>query len=210
MAYKRRRVESSRASQSTRSTPPSSRPPSSHSQSRNAHDPTPRSRPSSTPSVVNRGSVLRSTPSSITSLPRLPSSRSQPSYRPIHQQSLIVTPQRPRNEETHSFAEDDNEIIARENMDSFNETIMAIDMRDHGTIGCAYYVAREEKLFLMEDIKMGSVDLVDTLKIHASPTIVLITTKSDDKLEQCLKPDARRIDRDENDSVYFVPSSSIH
>lgn len=91
-------------------------------------------------------------------------------------------------------------------MDSINETIMAIDMRDYGTIGCAYYVARDEKLYLMEDVKLGNVDLADTLKLHATPTIILINTKSDEKLEERLAPDARRIDRAEDESMLFLSS----
>lgn len=73
-------------------------------------------------------------------------------------------------------------------------------MRNYGTLGCAYYVAREEKLYLMEDVKMADVDLVGSLKIHASPTVILINTRSDEKLEEFLTPDARRIDRAENES----------
>lgn len=41
---------------------------------------------------------------------------------------------------------------------------MAVDMRDRGTVGCCYYVARTEKLHLMEDVKFGSADVVDMRK----------------------------------------------
>lgn len=88
----------------------------------------------------------------------------------------------------------------REDGDAVNETIMAIDLRDRGTVGCAYYVAREERLYLMEDIKMAGMEIIDTLKVHAQPTIILINTKSDEKLEEHLAPDARRIDRGEEAS----------
>ena len=37
---------------------------------------------------------------------------------------------------------------------------MAIDMRDRGTVGCSYYVAEEEKLFFMEDLKLGSIETI--------------------------------------------------
>jgi DNA mismatch repair protein MSH5 len=39
---------------------------------------------------------------------------------------------------------------------------MAIDMKEHGTVGCAYYVAREERLFCMEDVVHGGTDTVET------------------------------------------------
>lgn len=38
---------------------------------------------------------------------------------------------------------------------------MAVDLKEKGTVGCAYYVAREEKLYFMEDAKLGGVDMVD-------------------------------------------------
>ncbi|KAI4092728.1 MAG: hypothetical protein L6R37_007534 [Teloschistes peruensis] len=48
--------------------------------------------------------------------------------------------------------ERDAEIDEREEDDFLNETIMALDLRDRGTVGCAYYVAREEKLYMLEDL----------------------------------------------------------
>jgi DNA mismatch repair protein MSH5 len=77
---------------------------------------------------------------------------------------------------------------------------MAVDMRNRGILGCAYYVAREEKLYLMEDIKMAELDIVDSLKIHVQPTVVLISVKAEEKLEDNLKADARYIDRGEDAS----------
>ncbi|GAM86101.1 hypothetical protein ANO11243_041110 [Dothideomycetidae sp. 11243] len=44
--------------------------------------------------------------------------------------------------------------------DSLHEIIMAVNIRERGTVGCSYYVAREEKLFCMEDMKLGGVDAV--------------------------------------------------
>lgn len=48
--------------------------------------------------------------------------------------------------------------------DSLNEIIMAVDVRERGTVGCAYYIAAEEKLCFMEDIKLGGPDIVDARK----------------------------------------------
>ena len=42
---------------------------------------------------------------------------------------------------------------------------MAVDIGERGTIGCAYYVAREERLFCMEEIRGGS-DSFRTRKNH--------------------------------------------
>jgi DNA mismatch repair protein MSH5 len=44
---------------------------------------------------------------------------------------------------------------------------MALDMRDRSTVGCCYYVAREEKLYLMEDVQLGGLGVIDACKnIH--------------------------------------------
>jgi DNA mismatch repair protein MSH5 len=85
-----------------------------------------------------------------------------------------------------------------------NEIIMAVDLRDRGTIGCAYYVARNERLCLMEDIKMGGLDIIDTLKIHVQPTVVLISNRSDERLEEHLNKEARGIDRGDEASKYIA------
>ena len=102
--------------------------------------------------------------------------------------------------------EPDSEINAREDLDAMNEIIMAIDMKERGTVGCAYYVAREEKLCLVEDIKMAGLMLVDTLKLHAQPTVILISTRSEEKLEEHLIKDARGIERGDNASRFTSPS----
>lgn len=46
--------------------------------------------------------------------------------------------------------------------DALNEVVMAVDIRGrNGTVGCAYYVARDETLHFMEDMQLGGVDVVD-------------------------------------------------
>ncbi len=87
------------------------------------------------------------------------------------------------------------EIQLREHSDAMNEVILALDMRDRGTIGCAYYIAREEKLRLMGDVKLAGLDVVDSLNLYAQPTTVLISTRSEEKLEEHLHREAHGIDR---------------
>jgi DNA mismatch repair protein MSH5 len=97
--------------------------------------------------------------------------------------------------------ETDADIRIREDTDAMNEVIMAVDIRERSTVGCAYYIAREEKLCLMEDIKMAGWETIDTLKLHAQPTIVLISTRSEEKLEEYLSREARGIHRGDEASV---------
>lgn len=58
--------------------------------------------------------------------------------------------------------ERDAEIDEREEDDFLNETIMALDLRDRGTVGCAYYVAREEKLYMLEDVRMSGLEVIQS------------------------------------------------
>lgn len=46
--------------------------------------------------------------------------------------------------------------------DTLNEIIMAVDMTPRGTVGCCYYVARDESLYCLEDTQFGDVDVVDS------------------------------------------------
>ena len=96
------------------------------------------------------------------------------------------------------------EIQEREDLDALNEIFMAIEMKERGSIGCAHYIAREEKLFLMEDIRMAGLDIVDTLKIHVQPTVVLVSTRCDEKLEEHLGKDARGIFRGDDESMCLL------
>lgn len=48
-----------------------------------------------------------------------------------------------------------------EDIDHLNEVVMAVDLNGATTVGCCYYVAREEKLYFMEDMKLGGPDVVD-------------------------------------------------
>lgn len=42
--------------------------------------------------------------------------------------------------------------------DSLDEVVMAIEMKRKGPLGCCYYVAREEALYFMEEIHLGSTE----------------------------------------------------
>lgn len=149
--------------------------------------------PSRRQSLSKQSSVSRSIARSSPALPPLPPQNRLSLRGPgssiagssIHREEYVRA----------EIVETDAEIQAREDADEMNEVVLAVDMRDRGTIGCAYYIVREEKLCLMEDIKLAGLDIVDTLKLHAQPTLILISTRSDERLEDDLAKDARGIDR---------------
>ncbi len=76
---------------------------------------------------------------------------------------------------TRTFVGDDRSVAATEQSqddfqpdeDTLSEVIMAVNMLTNGTVGCAYYVARDEKLYFMEDVRMGGADVVDACKYAA-------------------------------------------
>lgn len=139
---------------------------------------------------------------------------SSPSIRPQKRVSLRLPPTQTRRAATATPApegpeeeEDEVDIQRREDADALNEVIMAIDMKERGTLGCAYYIAREEKLCLMEDIQLANLELVDMLKLHAQPTVLLISSRAEEALEDHLTKEARPIDRGEDDSMSTITAS---
>ncbi|ORY09079.1 mismatch repair protein 5 [Clohesyomyces aquaticus] len=106
---------------------------------------------------------------------RAPASRSAQSR--AQSSSSVPLPQ------SQQCEENDNED------DSLDEIVMAVDLRDRGTVGCCYYVAKEEKLYFMEDMKLGGADIVNSLKAFIQPTVVLLSTKIDDEVIEKLDPE---------------------
>jgi DNA mismatch repair protein MSH5 len=46
---------------------------------------------------------------------------------------------------------------------------MAIDIKDKGKVGCAYYVAGEERLICMEEVIGGGSEIVEKCEYPAVP-----------------------------------------
>lgn len=77
--------------------------------------------------------------------------------------------------ETRSLLQNEDAISEYEQSDALNEVIMALDIRNKETVGCCYYVAKEEKLYFTADIKFGGLDAVDnswfSIQPHISSTL---------------------------------------
>ncbi|GLI73811.1 hypothetical protein PoHVEF18_002040 [Penicillium ochrochloron] len=61
--------------------------------------------------------------------------------------------------------------------DDLGHVIAAIDMKDYGTVGCAYYSAEEEKLYLLGDSRSGGMEAIDALILQIKPTIILTPSR---------------------------------
>ncbi|KAK4560402.1 hypothetical protein LTR86_005598 [Recurvomyces mirabilis] len=95
-----------------------------------------------------------------------------------HAESVATTDQQP-----HDQSDAD--------LDSLDEVIMAVQLTERGTVGCAYYVARQEKLYFLEDVRLGGADIIDQLKLFVEPTVVLVSSKCDDQVIERLDPEMR-------------------
>ena len=68
-----------------------------------------------------------------------------------------------------SNATSDHDIASRNEIEeaqeegrTSEEVIMCIDVRDRGTVGCCYYDSSTGSLRLVEDIRCGGLDAIDT------------------------------------------------
>ncbi|KAI1920455.1 hypothetical protein LOZ58_002923 [Ophidiomyces ophidiicola] len=84
------------------------------------------------------------------------------------------------------------ESVLENEGDDICQVVMAIDMKDRGTVGCSYYVTEQKILFIMEDMTFGGLDIVETrsvirpsryalvaVKLDIEPTVVVLSTRAD-------------------------------
>ena len=116
---------------------------SSHSQSSRRFQPSSRSR---------NGAAVEQVGSQITT----PSLRGRSSTPQQSRSDSVVT------RDTGPEAEGDRAVFEREEDDTLNEIVMALELRSRDTVGCSYYVARDEKLYLMSDMKIAGLDMIES------------------------------------------------
>ncbi|KAG9520158.1 hypothetical protein KCU93_g7807, partial [Aureobasidium melanogenum] len=116
---------------------------------------------------------------------------------------LHQVPRQPPTSVTPSLRRDNFDDDASD--ETLDEIVMAVDWKPRGTVGCAYYVAAQEKLYFMEDIELGGLDIIEALKIFIEPTIILVSSKLDDTVLDKLDPDRRNMD-DGDSTAYGMPA----
>lgn len=91
--------------------------------------------------------------------PARPSSRASTTslHPPVPSSSRQV--RTPFNTETQPDQEESQR--ARSNDDDSGHIIAAIDMKDYGTVGCSYYSAGEERMYLLGDTRSGGMETVE-------------------------------------------------
>ncbi|KAJ5664349.1 hypothetical protein N7507_005080 [Penicillium longicatenatum] len=63
--------------------------------------------------------------------------------------------------------------------DDLGHVIVAFDIKDYGTVGCAYYSADHEKMYLLGDSRSGGMETIDTLIAQIKPTVILTPPRVD-------------------------------
>lgn len=68
-----------------------------------------------------------------------------------------------------------------------DEVIMALDLRDGTTMGCAFFTAANGTLSLSEDMPMTDASVAEQFVIHVQPTTVIISARAPGDLLDLLK-----------------------
>lgn len=92
----------------------------------------------------------------------------------------------------------------QDGMDDANEIIMAIEMKENNTVGCAYYIMVEETLCLQEDIPMAGIEIVETLLLQAEPTTVIIHNRAPGKMADFLESHAQDLDGSQGETSWVA------
>lgn len=93
---------------------------------------------------------------------------------------------------------------------SQDHVILALDLRDNGGFGSAYYTSVDDSLFVQQDTS-GGMELVELLVLHVQPTVVLVPNRASDELVSYLEKSAPGINGSSHGelSVFlFAPRSS--
>lgn len=50
-------------------------------------------------------------------------------------------------------------------VDDLGEVVMAVDIKEKGTVGCCFYISREDRLGILSDVQFGGKTLIDMCKL---------------------------------------------
>ncbi|KAK4192630.1 putative muts protein 5 [Podospora australis] len=73
-------------------------------------------------------------------------------------------------------------------------------MDKDGKVGCAYYSAIDETLFLEEDVPLGGLEIAQTLLLGTEPTTVIVSNRSPGHFTELLEANAQRFEDDRTSS----------
>ncbi|KAF5679949.1 DNA mismatch repair MSH5 [Fusarium circinatum] len=104
-------------------------------------------------------------------------------------QEQYSDPQEPQTPNADTRARSSSEPIQ-------HEVVMAIDIRENSTIGCAYFSTTDGILHVSEDIATASFDIAEQFLIHIQPTSLLVSARAPasfrDQLEKIAASEGRQ------------------
>ncbi|PWY89766.1 DNA mismatch repair protein Msh5 [Aspergillus heteromorphus CBS 117.55] len=93
-----------------------------------------------------------------------------------------------------------NSLYERSIDDELEQVVVAIDMKESGTVGCSYYSAQEEKLYLLGDLRYSRAETIESLILQTKPTVLLISPRVDHNSLQ-----ERRATEQDSDTHSYLP-----
>ncbi|KAJ5634012.1 DNA mismatch repair protein MutS core [Penicillium herquei] len=109
-----------------------------------------------------------------------PHARSEPTTTQrssFFQASPSVTRKQRTPFQTETHLEDDDSDTFPD--DDLGHIIAAIDIKNHGTVGCSFYSAEKETLYLLGDSPSGGAETVEALITQIKPTVILTPPRVD-------------------------------
>lgn len=83
--------------------------------------------------------------------------------------------------------------------DDLEQVVMAIDIKESGTVGCSYYVAAEETLHILADVQHGGVEILEICECSFTKVSVssrlntwISVSEARDQTNDCSQLDSRR------------------
>ncbi|PYH95934.1 DNA mismatch repair protein Msh5 [Aspergillus ellipticus CBS 707.79] len=94
----------------------------------------------------------------------------------------------------------ESDLYERSIDDELEQVVVAVDIRDSGTVGCSYYSAQEEKLYLLGDLRYSNAEIIESLILQIKPTVLLISPRIDhNKIQE------RRGTEQDSDTHSYLP-----
>ncbi|KAF4510494.1 hypothetical protein G6O67_002374 [Ophiocordyceps sinensis] len=97
----------------------------------------------------------------------------------------------------------DARLLARESR-VLIEVIMALDMRDGGSMGCAFFTTSTGVLSLSEDLPLADTNTAEHFIVHVQPTTVLVSARAPEHLLEFLGKQAIPDDKPEDCPPRFI------
>lgn len=68
-----------------------------------------------------------------------------------------------------------------------HEVIMAIDLKENSSIGCAYLSTTDGVLYISDDIPMPTLDITDQFISHIQPTTLLVSARASEQFHEYIE-----------------------